>query len=52
MIRPVSQWLNRWAAKRLASISDQTRAGEREHIKAKARAMREAMGMPEADALR
>ena len=37
--------LNRWAAKRLASIQDGNRQAERNRIKAKAQSMRLAMGM-------
>lgn len=49
MIRAI---LTRWAGRLLSSAAQEQRLSDRERIKAKARIMREQLGLPESKALR
>lgn len=48
----IRAWLMRRHARALAALSNQRHVDHRNAVKEKARAMREAMGMPDSEALR
>lgn len=48
----IRAFLNRWAARRLSAVAHERHASDRDRIRAKARAMRQQLGLPEMEILK